>query len=101
MNEPRVIEFARATASKCLCQTPCFVYSICGIGLANTDNTYTIYNGQNAEGKLKMILVAGAYQADFRLYAVPLYFSKGFYVEFTTSGEELTVQLLELAEPKD
>jgi hypothetical protein len=83
-------------ASGVVCKGPCLVYSICGIGLAQTDNTYTIYDGQGTDGKHKWTLVAAAYQADFRLFAAPVLMAKGLYVDFTTHGEEVDVQYLEI-----
>jgi len=97
MDEARLIALGRPTASGIVSSKPCFVYSICGIGLAEASNVYTIHDGHNAEGKVIMRLVAGSYASDFRLYASPLYFSKGIYVAFTTNGEEVSIQYLELA----
>lgn len=97
MDESRLIQLGRVTASGILSNKPCLIYSICGIGLAETDNTYSIYDGSSSEGKLKMRMVAGAYAADFRLYAVPLFFSQGIYIDFTTHGEEIFAQILELS----
>jgi len=96
MYESQIIKVERVTASVCLCKTPVFVYSICAIGLAQTDNTYKIYDGQNSEGKHKFTMVAGAYQADFRLFAAPVLFAKGLYIDFTTHGEEVAVQYMEI-----
>lgn len=97
MDESRLISLERATASRIVSEKPCLVHSICGIGIADASNVYTIYDGQSAAGKVIMTLVAGSYDADFRLYAAPLYFTKGIYVEFTTNGSEVVVQFMELA----
>lgn len=96
MNESHIITLGRPTASGVVCETPCLIHSICGIGIAQASNVYSVYDGQNTEGKLRFRLVAGSYQADFRLFAAPLYFHKGLYIEFTTNGEEVFVQYLEL-----
>lgn len=96
MDEARLVTLGKVLASGKISEKPCLVYSICGIGIADADNVYGIYDGSSAAGKLKMRLVAGSYSADFRLYASPLYFVKGIYVEFTTNGEEVTVQYLQL-----
>lgn len=97
MDESRLIALERAAASGIVSRKPCLIHSICAIGLAETDNTYRIYDGQSTSGKYIMTMVAGAYSSDFRLYASPMYFAKGIYIEFTTHGEEVSVQLMELA----
>lgn len=97
MEESRLISTPRATATGLVSSKPGFLYSICGIGLAETDNTYTVYDGHSTAGTIKMRLVAGAYASDFRLFACPMYFAQGIYIEFTTHGEEVTMQYLELA----
>jgi hypothetical protein len=97
MDEPRLIRTPRQTATGAISKKPGFLYSICGIGIAETSNVYTIYDGHSTAGEVKMRLVAGSYDSDFRLFACPMYFTQGLYVEFTTNGEEVTVQYLELA----
>lgn len=97
MDESRLISLGRVTASGRVSERPCFVYSICGIGLAQASNVYTIYDGHSTAGKAMFRLVAGQYAADFRLFASPLYFANGLYVDFTTNGEEACIQFLELA----
>ena len=97
MDESRLISLGRPTASGIVSEKPCLIHSICGIGIAETSNVYTIYEGQSTAGEVMMRLVAGSYSADFRLFAAPLYFSKGIYVDFTTNGEEVVVQFMELA----
>lgn len=97
MPESRIISMARPTASALITQQPCLVYSICGIGIASSHNVYTIHDGQNVDGDIVMRLVAGVYSADFRLFASPLFFAKGLYVEFTLNGAEVFVQYLQVA----
>lgn len=97
MDESRLIELARAVKSGVVSQKPCLVYSLCGIGIADASNVYTIHDGQTSSGDQIMTLVAGTYSSDFRLFASPLYFSKGLYVEFVTNGEEVSIQLMQLA----
>ena len=87
----------RAVASGTVSKKPCLVHSICGIGVADATNVYSIYDGHGTSGKLIMRLVAVAYSSDFRLFASPLYFAKGIYVEFTTNGSEVVLQFMELA----
>jgi len=96
MDEPRLISNDRVTASGCVSKGPCLLYSICGIGLAQASNVYTVYDGQTTGDKVKFRLVAGSYAADFRLYACPMCFTKGLYIDFTTNGEEVSFQILEL-----
>jgi len=96
MDEPRLISIGRPTASGVVCKGPCLLYSICGIGLAQASNVYTVYDGQTTGGKVMFRLVAGAYATDFRLYACPIYFSRGLYIDFTTNGEEVSLQYLQL-----
>lgn len=97
MDESRLISLARPVASGMVSDKPCLIYSICGIGISDNTNVYTIYDGSSTEGKVMMRLVAGSYSADFRLFAAPLYFHKGLYVDFTTNGSEVFVQYIELA----
>lgn len=97
MDEARLIALDRVTATGRVSEKPCLVHSICGIGIADTSNVYTIYDGQSSAGKPMMRLVAGSYASDFRLFASPLYFSKGIYVDFTTNGSEVVIQFMELA----
>jgi len=97
MDEARLISIERPTASGVVSEKPCLVHSICGIGIAQTSNVYTVYDGQSTAGKVIMRLVAGSYSADFRLFAAPFYFSKGIYVDFTTNGEEVVIQFMQLA----
>ncbi len=97
MDESRLISLERVVASGVVSKKPCLIYSICGIGIAETSNVYTIYDGQSVAGDIIMRLVAGSYASDFRLFASPLYLSKGLYVDFTTNGEEVMIQFLQLA----
>lgn len=96
MDESRLITLKTVTASGKVSERPCLIYCICGIGIAQTSNVYGIHDGQTSGDKRRFRLVAGSYSADFRLYASPLYFTKGIYIDFTTNGEEVTVQYLEL-----
>jgi len=96
MDDAQLVQLGRLTASGRLSEKPCLIYSICGIGIADASNVYRVYDGSSTAGELKMTLVAGSYSSDFRLYASPMYFSKGIYVEFTTNGEEVTVQFMQL-----
>lgn len=97
MDESRLIALGKVVASGRVSEKPCLVYSICGIGIADATNVYTIYDGHSTAGKDMMRLVAVAYSSDFRLYASPLYFANGIYVEFTTNGSEVSIQYMELA----
>lgn len=97
MDNSRLISVDRITASNVITNRPCLVMSICGIGIAEISNVYTVYDGQSTTGNIKFRLVAGSYSADFRLFAEPIYFAHGIYVDFTTNGEEVCVQYLELA----
>lgn len=97
MDEARLISVERATASRVVSEKPCLVHSICGIGIGDESNVYTIYDGQGTGGDVMMRLVAGQYSSDFRLFAAPLYFSKGIYVAFTTNGSEVVIQFMQLA----
>lgn len=101
MNEAHIIACETVTASGIVSPVPCLVYSICGIGLANADNIYGVHNGQSSSDKRKFRLTANKYSADFRLYACPIFFSKGLYIDFDTNGEEVTVQFLEVLLPKE
>lgn len=97
MDESQLISLERVTASGIVSEKPCLIYSICGVGVAGSTNVFTIYDGQGTGGKIIMTLVTVAYNSDFRLFASPLYFSKGIYVEFTTNGSEVTLQFMQLA----
>lgn len=97
MDESRLITLARPTASGRVSDKPCLIHSVCGIGIASTSNVYTIYDGSDNTGKVMMRLVAGSYSSDFRLFAAPLYFGRGIYIDFTTNGEEVVLQFMELA----
>ena len=97
MDEARLIRLDRVTGSGRVADTPCFIYSVCGIGIAQSSNVYAIYDGQSTGGDLRFRLVAGTYASDFRLFASPLYFAKGIYIDFVTNGEEVVIQYLQLA----
>jgi len=97
MDESQLIALGRVTGSGVVSEKPCLLYSICGVGVADATNVFTIYDGQSTAGKVIMTLVSVAYNSDFRLFAAPLYFSKGIYVEFTTNGSEVTLQFMQLA----
>lgn len=97
MDGVRLISMARPTASGVVSKQPCLIYSICGIGIAQDSNVYTIHDGQTVDGDVVMRLVAASYSADFRLFASPLFFAKGLYVDFTTNGEEVFIQYLQVA----
>lgn len=97
MEESRLIALERLVASGIISRKPCLVYSICGVGIASATNVFTIHDGQSTDGKVKMTLCTVAYNSDFRLFASPLYFGQGVYVDFTTNGSEVTVQLMQLA----
>lgn len=97
MDESRLIDLVRATETCVVSNGPCLVYSLCGIGIADSSNVYTIYDGQTTNGKLIMTLVAASYSSDFRLFASPLFFAKGLYVVFVTNGEEVSIQMMRLA----
>lgn len=97
MSQEQQITLGRVIATGRVTDKPCLINSICGIGLASTSNVYTVYNGHDTTGEIKFRLVCGSYAPDFRLFAPPLYFAHGIYIEFTTNGEEVAVQYLQLA----
>lgn len=97
MSQSELITIDRITASAQVSENPCLINSICGIGLAETSNVYTVYDGHGTTGKIKFRLVAGSYAPDFRLFAPPIYFANGIYIEFTTNGEEVSFQFMQLA----
>lgn len=97
MAEEKDTSTERVTASGLVSDEPCFLYSIAGIGIGDTTNVYTIYDGHNTSGEAKMRLVAGSYAADFRLFSIPIFFTRGIYVDFTTNGSEVVAQILQLA----
>lgn len=97
MDEARLIALARPVQSGAVSDKPCLVYSVCAIGIAETSNVYTLHDGQSPAGDVIMRMVAGSYSADFRLFASPLFFAKGIYVDFTTNGEEVFIQYLEIS----
>lgn len=96
MSQDKLITLDRIVKSAVISEKPCLVNTICGIGLAETSNVYRVYDGHDSTGKFKFTLVAGSYTPDFRLFAPPLYFANGIYVEFTTNGEEVCCQYLQL-----
>ncbi|KKM97800.1 hypothetical protein LCGC14_1164330 [marine sediment metagenome] len=97
MEESRLITLKTVTGSGEVSETPCLIYSICGIGIADAANVYGIHNGHGTSDTRRFRLVAGSYDADFRLFSPPVFFSKGLYVDFNTGGSEVTVQFLKLA----
>ncbi|KKN12993.1 hypothetical protein LCGC14_1010760 [marine sediment metagenome] len=97
MEESKLITLKTVTASGQVCNTPCLIHSICGIGIAGTTNVYGIHNGHGTSDPRKFRLVAGSYSADNRSFSPPAFFSKGLYVDFTTGGDEVTVQFKKLA----
>lgn len=97
MEESRIINTRRVTVSGLVTEKPCLVYSICGIGLAQASNVYGVHDGYSTSGEIEFRLVAGSYSADYRLFASPWYFAHGLYVDFTTNGEEVAIQFLEVA----
>lgn len=97
MSQAKSTDLGTITASKQVSEKPCLVHSICGIGLAESSNVYSVYDGHDTSGKFMFRLVAGSYAPDFRLYCPALYFANGIYIEFTTNGEEVSVQYLQLA----
>lgn len=96
MDEARLIKLDRLTASGVFTARPCLVSCLCGIGVADATNVYTIYDGFDTAGKAIMRLVAVAYTPDFRPFNPPLYFARGLYVDFTTNGSEVFAQFLEV-----
>lgn len=96
MDEARLISLGRLTASGLVTDRACLVYSICSIGTSQTSNVFNIFDGFNTGGKHIMTLGGAQYFSDFRLFAMPLYFAKGVYVEFATNGTECFVQYMEV-----
>ncbi len=96
MDEARLVKLEKISASGLFTDRPCLVYSLCGVGVADATNVFTVYDGHNTTGRDIMRLVSIAYSSDFRLFASPLFFAKGLYVEFTTNGAEFFAQFMEL-----
>lgn len=97
MEESRLINTRRVIASGLVTEKPCLVYSVCGIGIAETSNVYSVHDGYSIAGEVEFRLVAGSYSADYRLFAQPWFFAHGLYIDFTTNGEEVAIQFLEVA----
>lgn len=96
MDDVRSLRIERLTGSGSFTKRPCLVYSLCGIGVADSTNVYTIHDGFGTNDRVIMRLVSIAYTPDFRPFYIPLYFAKGLYVDFTTNGVEVFAQYLEI-----
>lgn len=96
MDDIRLIKLGRRTTSGQVCDRPCFVYSFSGVGSATVNNLIEVYDGFGTDGKLIFTFVTIPYACDFRSFSVPIFFSKGIYVEFVEYGEEFFAQYLEV-----
>ena len=96
MDEVQLVKSEKLGASGIFTKSPCLVYSIAGVGVAAATNVFTVYNGTNTSGENKFRLVTVAYNSDFRLFASPLFFPQGLYVEFTTNGDEVFAQYMDV-----
>ena len=96
MDGSQLVRSEKLVASGIFTKSPCLIYSITGVGVADATNVFTVYNGTNTSGENKFRLVTVAYNSDFRLFASPIFFPKGLYVEFTTNGIEVFAQFMDV-----
>ena len=96
MDEVQLVKTERIVASGIFTKSPCLIYCISGLGVTEATNVFTVYNGTNTSGENKFRLACIAYSSDFRLFASPLFFPKGLYVEFTTNGTEVFAQYMDV-----
>lgn len=88
----------RLTTSGLVFRKPCVIFSICCIGTGASTNVFKLYNGFSTADRQVMTLGGIQYVPDFRNYSMPLFMSKGVYIDFTTNGTECLVQFAEVGE---
>ena len=96
MDNLKHTETERLSASGQAVLKPCFVYSLCGLGIAQTTNQINIYDGFSTSDRHIMSLVGTKYYADFRVFPCPIFFTKGIYVSFATNASECFIQFDEI-----
>lgn len=92
MNKVLDSQIKRLIASGVISDRPCVIFSIGCIGTGASTNIFKLYNGFDTNDQQIMTLGGVQYVVDFRNFFVPLFLSKGVYIEFATNGTECFVQ---------
>lgn len=98
MNNLMDQQFRRLTASGIVFRRPCVIFSIGCIGTGAATNVFKLYNGFDTADRQVMTLGGIQYAPDFRNFSMPMFMSKGVYIDFTTNGTECIVQFAEVSE---
>lgn len=93
--DPKKYDVKYLAASALLTDRPHYVQSMYFGPHATLVAQYKIYLGSSTAGELLYHVTLSAGIPLFLDFEVPLYFSRGLYVEFASNGSSVTVQYLD------
>lgn len=88
------IKTKRITASGLICDRPCWVYSMIGNDYDSASSLMNVHNGRDTGGEIKLDLSGTTYGSDIVVFNIPVYFSKGVYVNFASNGYSCFAQFI-------
>lgn len=80
------------TASKLVCDKPCWLYSIIFTAGSSNQNIYIVRDGFSIADKAKINKDIYKYNTVPVVFQYPMRFNKGLYIEFNTNGYRVFVQ---------
>ncbi len=82
------------TADRLICPTPCFLFSFFASGYKNDNGELHLYDGHGAIGNPKYHIRVAATDSKFLDFSVPVYFTKGMYLDIVNKIDSVTIQYL-------
>ena len=80
------------TADKLVTANPCRLYSFIAVGLADATNLYYLRDGDTVAADIKVTVATIAYTTVPAVFAEPVRFKHGLFVQFATNGAYVFVQ---------
>jgi len=77
-----------------VCPTPCFLISVFMQGDSSDDGTFQLINGHNVNGEVKYVPRTPPQSSLFIDFSVPVYFSRGMFLDMINKVDSVTVQYL-------
>ncbi len=82
------------TADRLICPTPCFLFSVFVSGYRNDNGELHLYDNQAAIGNPKYHIRVMSTDSKFIEFNVPVYFTKGMYLDIINKCDSVTIQYL-------
>lgn len=92
MELDKKIQTEYLTASGLVCAKPCWLFAVIAGSTQTTAKVLTIRDGSVVTDDIKMKLYCSVYNNPAVVFAMPVYFKKGLYLEFATNVDFAFVQ---------